>query len=156
MIRSHVERGLRVGVTIVAVTVVLVGLLGVRVALMRTAPQVHTLPLEPGALRGVTKVIVVSFVVVGGNAQLVGAWYSPSGGALLIRPTNSTTEPNLHFRMCGRPWYGAINTSFRPGTYLLEFIPMAVDPVVVVTKTIQLTYPGAGNASSSFLAGAVC
>jgi hypothetical protein len=114
-----------------------------------TIPGLPTLPLPAGTVirpsyRG------VGFTVEGGPANLVGAWYAPEGGAVVVRPADDTRPVGV--LVCVEPWNGTISQSFVPGHYVM-FFAQGGQGGIVITHTLQLVYPGSPKTSSSYSNG---
>jgi hypothetical protein len=136
---------------IIVAVVVVVGVVGtyLLVAVLPTTLSlpVYSLPLSEGPVSGR---FFVHFDVVGGNAELVGAWYWPEGGAVFVRPANDTRP--FFTAGCVQPWNGTISQSFVPGHYTMLFDQWGQGRIVI-TQTLRLVYPGSPNASSFYYEG---
>jgi len=110
---------------------------------------VTSLPLPAGTV--ITKQgFNVTFTVSGTPGRLAGAWYANHGGLIWIYPSNSPPS-RVMFLPCivYMPWNGTADVSLAPGTYTMEFDAGFPEGTFVVTRTIQLVYPGGDNATSN-------
>jgi len=92
----------------------------------------------------------VTVAVSGTPGRLVGAWYANHGGMIWIYPSDSPPS-RLMFLPCiaSRPWNGTADVSLAPGTYTMEFDAGFSQGTFVVTRTIELVYPGGDNSTSN-------
>ncbi len=114
-----------------------------------------SLPLSSGTL--ITKYgFNLTFAVAGGPGRLVGAWYANHGGMIWVYPSNSR-PPRVMFLPCigSRPWNGTADVSLGTGLYTMEFDAFP-GGTFLITRTIQLVYPGDTPTSNSTLLASWC
>jgi len=142
-------------VPIVCFTIVLVVAVA-SIFYISITPAVPTsLPLPVGTVIR-PPYLVVKFIVEGGPANLLGAWYMDDGGYVWVIEASRTNGPFDPLCVPSEPpWNGTMIVALLPGSYLVVLAP-SPHGTVVITQAVGLVYPGASWSTEESLVSTGC